>query len=388
MSAEHGEGELPFTQAEYDARIAKVREGMRKSSLDVLLVTGPENIYYLSGYHTTGYHVFQALILPATGQPCFVVRRLEIGNVRSHSWISDAVEIPDGQEPTRPVADWIAEHAGKTARVGYEHQAVFLPPSIYDSLKKALPEGEWVPASGLVEAARIIKSPAEIAYLRQASTAAAAAVKEAHAAARPGVTENDVAAAVYGGLVRAGSEYAGSPPYVTAGPQSAVGHATYAMNRIRTEDTIWVEVGASIKRYNAGIGRMIRVGPARPEFDHLHDLIQRSIDSMIAAVRPGAISGDVDAAGRSLVEAAGLGNTWLHRGGYSLGVSFPPGLGEGHIMDIKPGDSRVLEAGMVFHLVPIVLVPGFGAVGCTETVLVTKDGREILTDAPRLLTAG
>jgi Xaa-Pro dipeptidase len=376
---------LPFAVAEYRDRLARVREGMRARGVDLLWLTGPENIFYLSGYHTTGYHVYQALLLPLAGDPFFVVRRIEATNVAARSWIADATAVEDGRDPVEATAARIMAAGAADARIGYEDQGPFLPPATLAGLHARLPAAAFVAASGVVEGVRAIKSAAEIAYLRQAAEAASAAFLAGADACRPGATENDAAAAVYAALVRAGSEYAGSPPFVAAGPRSAVGHATFAMTRIRERDNVWFEIGASVMRYNAGIGRTVAVGPPSAELARLSAVAVGAVEAMIAAVRPAAAAGAVDRAGRGLVEKAGLAQYWMHRGGYGLGVSFPPGLGEGHIMDIKPADARPLRAGMAFHLVPILLVPGVGAIGCTETVVVTDGGCEVLTTVPREL---
>jgi Xaa-Pro dipeptidase len=110
-----------------------------------------------------------------------------------------------------------------------------------------------------------------------------------------------------------------------------------------------------------------------------------ALETIIGAIRPGVTSGSVDEAGRGVVERAGLAEHWLHRTGYSIGVGFPPGWGEGHIFDLKPKDDRRLAAGMTFHLVPLLLLPGTGAMGFSETVLVTRTGCEVLTRVPRRL---
>lgn len=374
---------LVFPIAEFQARLAQTRAGMRARGIDLLLVTGPENIYYLSGYHTTGYHVYQALLVPLAMTPSFVVRKIELANVKHHAWITDGVPVADGEDPVAATAAQIRKYGAAEARIGYEDQAVFLPPAVLDRLRVELPKARWVPASGTIEDRRRIKSSAEIAYLRQAALAASAGVTAGAAACHAGNLETDVAAAVYGGLVRAGSEYAGSPPFVTAGPRGAVTHTTFGLNRLEAVDHVWMEIGASIKRYNAGAGCVAVIGKPRPELQRVVDTVGRANDAMVKAIKPGVTSGEVDRAGRGLFEAAGLAAFFQHRGGYAMGISFPPGLGEGHIMDIKPNDPRRLEPGMVFHLVPIALVPGIGAAGCTDTVLVTASDAEILTTPPR-----
>ena len=376
---------LAFPIGEYHDRLARARAAMRAGEIDVLVVTGPENICYLSGYHTTGYHVFQCLIVPAEREPLFVVRNIELGNVHARSWIGEGIPVFVGDDPVEPLADALVSRAGADARIGYEDKGFFLTPATVDALSRRLPKAVMVPASGVVEDCRVVKSDAEFDMIRRASEAASAGVCAGADACRAGATENDVAAAVYGGLVRAGSEYTGSPPFVAAGSRSATSHATYAMNRIRETDNVWLEVAGSVNRYHGAAGRVVAVGQPSDDVVRLSALAAEAVDAMIEAMRPGAVAEDVDSAGRSLVEGAGYGECWNNRGAYSLGLSFPPGLGEGHIMDIKPGDRRTIRAGMAFHLIPILKVPGIGAMGCTETVVVTDAGCESVIPVPRAL---
>jgi Xaa-Pro dipeptidase len=380
-----GAEDLPFTPAEYRARLARVRGLMRDGGVDVLLLTGPENIYYLSGYQTTGYYVYQALVVPAAGEPQFVVRKLEMTNVQALSWLKRGIGIDDTEDPLEVTLRALREAGGGDARIGYEDRGFFLPPAILDGLRGGLPTARFVAASGIVEACRVVKSPAEIAYIRQAAHAAGAGVRAGLAEVRPGRTENDVAGAIYAGMLRAGSEYPSSQPYVVTGPRAALGHASYAGHWLRRGHLVYIETGGCIKRYGGAVMRMVSVGPPSAETRRLARVVIEALEAIIAAIRPGVSSGAVDEAGRAIVERAGLGKHWLHRTGYSIGIGFPPGWGEGHILDLKPHDERRLAAGMTFHLVPLLLLPGTGAMGFSETVLVTPTGCEVLTGVPRRL---
>ena len=131
--------------------------------------------------------------------------------------------------------------------------------------------------------------------------------------------------------------------------------------------------------------RTISVGKPSAEIKKVSDVMIGALNAILDSVKPGVTSGEVDRAGRSLVEKAGLGQHWIHRTGYSIGASFPPNWTEGEVIDIKSGDSRVLEPGMTFHTVPWVLYPGMGPIGNSETWTVTEDGVEVLTDTPREL---
>jgi Xaa-Pro dipeptidase len=378
-------GDLPFTLDEYRRRLARVRGLMAERGVDVLLLTTPENIYYLSGYQTTGYYIYQALLVPRDGAPQFVVRKLEMTNVQGLSWLREGFAVEDTEDPLDVTVRAIEACGGAGGCVGFEDRGFFLPPAILEGLRSRLPRARLVGAGGLVEAGRLVKSPAEIGHVRTAAAAAVAGLKAGLPEIRPGRTENHVAGAVYAGMLRAGSEYPSSQPYVVTGPRAALGHASYAGHRIRRGDLVYIETGGCIKRYGGAIMRMVSVGAPTAEARTAAAAIVAALDAIIGAIRPGATSGSVDQAGRRIVEAAGLGKYWLHRTGYSIGVGFPPGWGEGHIFDLKPRDERRLQAGMTFHLVPLLLIPGMGAMGLSETVLVTRTGCEVLTRIPRRL---
>jgi Xaa-Pro dipeptidase len=376
---------LPFTIAEFRHRLAQTRERMRQRDIELLILTGPENMYYLSGYQTTGYYVYQALLVPRDGEPRFVVRRFELTNVQAISWIHSGTPVEDWEDPLDATYRAVEACGAVTSRLGFEDRGFSLPPAILEGLRTRLPRAEFVPASGLVEECRLIKSAAEIEYIRKAAAAAVAGIKAGIAAVRPGRTENAVAGSIYQAMATAGSEYPSSHPYVVTGPRAALGHATFAGYRIRKGHNVFLEVGGCVKRYGGAIMRTVTVGTPSEETTKAAAVVVKALEVAIAAIRPGVTSRSVDEAGRQLVDEAGLGKYWLHRTGYSIGLGFPPGWGEGHIFDLKPHDERTLQAGMTFHLVPNLLIPGLGAIGFSETVLVTKTGCEVLTHLRRRL---
>src|SRR4029079_6743300 len=132
----------------------------------------------------------------------------------------------------------------------------------------------------------------------------------------------------------------------------------------------------------------MRSGTIGPPSDEVRRIAEADIGALAAAIpkmKPGAISQEVDRAAREVIEKAGFGEYFRHRLAYSIGIKYPPDSGEGHIISLKPHDESVLQAGMVFHLVPLCLVYGKYGVGFSETVLVTEKGGQFLTSAPREL---
>ena len=125
----------PFTIDEFKRRLAQVRELMRAAKIDILLVTGPENIYYLSGYRTTGYYIYQALVVPLDGNPQFVVRRVEFTNVQGLSWIKQGHAVSDTESYFDATAKCVEAMGGSRARIGYDDAGFFLPAEILDGLR-------------------------------------------------------------------------------------------------------------------------------------------------------------------------------------------------------------------------------------------------------------
>jgi Xaa-Pro dipeptidase len=207
-----------------------------------------------------------------------------------------------------------------------------------------------------------------------------AGMREALDTARIGRTENDVAAAVYSATLRNGSEYPGSPPYVISGERSGLPHGTWEGRELRGDDIVFLEFSGCIKRYSAAMMRTAFIGDPPDSVKGRADAVIEGLTAAIDAIRPGATSHEVDAACRDTILKYGYGDH-THETGYSIGVCYPPGWNESHIMNLHPGDETVLQPNMVFHLVPSLIVPELnGHVGFSETVRVTETGCEVLTD--------
>lgn len=378
-------GQLPFSPAEFNARLDACRQEMRARSIDYLVLNSPENIYYLSGYHTRGYYVFQALIVTHDSEPTLFVRRFEQTNVARLSYYKNCVIWRDTDIPAELLARTLADLGATGNTIGVDANSGFFPVSAYTTLGDKLPGTTFVNGSPVLEKCRAIKSPQEIAYIRRAAETLTAGFAAAHEAARPGRTENDVAAAFYHAAISAGSEYTAGPPYVVSGPRTALPHATWAGRRIEDGDVVFIEGSGNWKRYSAAMMRTWSMGKPRENVRTAADTSIAALDAAIDAIKPGVTSSEVEAACRSTVDRAGLGHAFIHRTGYSVGVGFSPTWGEVPVMELKQNDQRVLQAGMVFHLVPILFPEPDFCAGFSATVLVTDTGAEILSDFSREL---
>ena len=379
--------DLVFPMAEYDRRLGGVRARMERDRLDALLVTTPENITYLTGFESPGHYWFQALVVPLEGEPATVSRALEQSGVDAYSWIERNVGYHDSEEPMQRVAETLRDDGLAGGRIGFEKDCWFFTAAQQERLFGLLPGAAFLDAGGTVEHGRLRKSEAEIALMREAARAAEAGMRAGIDAVAEGATEDDVAAEMHWAMIKAGSEWPSIQPFVASGERGAIGHATWMHRHIQAGDSVFLEIGGCRRRYHAALMRTCVVGDPDEETRRAFDIVLEAFEAATHAIAPGVQAGDVDRAARDAIRASGFGGTQASRTGYSIGIGVPPDWGEGQILSLKPGESTRLEENMTFHLLPWVQIPGKGGVGCTETIRVTGDGCERITEFPRELFA-
>jgi Xaa-Pro dipeptidase len=376
---------LPFALEEYRGRVTKVQEEMGRRGLDLLMVFWPENMYYLTGYQTLGYHTFQALMVPGRGDPFFLVRRINRQAVLDLSWLGDAAVFEDTEDPIEGTARLLVEGGWLGRRIGMELDAWFLTTRHFLALRERLGSG-FSPADGsqIVNRLRLIKSDAELEYVRRAARAAEASTEAAVQAIRPGVRECDVAAEMHRALFRAGSDYLGHPPILGSGARAALNMVGWTDRVIQRDEPVQLEPGGCVQRYHAVFLRTVFTGRPDPELVRLSDVSLEQMAEGIAHMRPGITAGELHDRIKAPARKAGLGHLAVSRAGYSIGIGFPPDWGEGRTQSIKQDDPTVLEPNMVFHLTPV-LWHARCLVGSSETVRVSQTGCEVLTRYPREL---
>jgi Xaa-Pro dipeptidase len=356
---------------------------METAGLDVLLVVAPENLFYLTGYETIGYASFALLLVRRDAEPLLFVREMERTVAETTTWLSGFETFADTEDPVERAADLLRKRGWLDGRIGVELGESFVSPATMDRLRRRL--GEPADGTGLVEPGRRIKSAEELAWIRRACRLTEAGMGAALRAIRPGASENEVAGAAYAAFMAGGSDFMAGDPIVTSGWRSGVAHLTFGDRTLEPGDTLLLEMSACQRRYFGPLMRGAVIPPVRDEVRRMADVILEALDAAIAAIRPGATSGEVDAACRAPIERAGYEPFFRKRTGYSVGIGYAPDWGEGHIASLRRDDPTPLQPGMVFHMPPALRIPRQYGLGFSETVLVTETGCEVLTSFPRQL---
>lgn len=376
--------DLVFPIPEFQRRLKAVRDEMKNRDLALLVVSTPENIYYLSGYHTAGYYCSQFLLVPLTGDPVHITRGTEETNARALSWIDATTSYMDHELPVELLASEIEKAGYANAVIGIEKISWFFTIANFEQLKGILPKATYKDGSMIVENARVVKSDLEIELIRKAAKIANAGMNAAIGAIHEGATEDEVAAETNRVCTVMGGEYPGLPNFVASGVRSSQAHATWAGRTIQKGDPVLLEISGCVKRYSAAIMRAAGVAPLHANYVKMEDVSRRALENMLEAIKPGRpLEEPWNVWSKTVTDGGFEGG--FKRTGYSIGISFPPDWGEGYILSFKRNEKRLLQPNMTFHIPSMVKVFGFADAGTSETIRVTQTGCEILTDHKRQL---
>ncbi len=375
--------ESAFTPEEYASRVALARAGLARAGIDAMIVTGPENIFYLTGQQTPGYYTFQALVLPVDGEPQFVVRQLEYFNFIANTFIPNARVYSDGENPIDVLVQVIDRAGLSGKRIGIDKRGWFLPIAVYETLQQKL--GAIADAAGVVERLRAVKSAAEIEKIATAARYVDAGMRAGLAAVRVGATENTLVAAMMAESIAAGSEYVGMEPLVSAGSRTGIPHGTWRRKALQPDAPAFLEMAACHDRYHAALMRSAWIGAVPQVALDMEKVCQEALQAALDAIKPGEPCSAPHDACQRVIDKAGYTENFKKRTGYSVGISFAPDWGEGAILSLYSNVDTPLQAGMTFHIPPALRIYGEFTVGVSETVVVTESGCRTLGSIERPL---
>ncbi|MEP7064173.1 MAG: Xaa-Pro peptidase family protein [Betaproteobacteria bacterium] len=380
----HVPSEMAFPESEYAARLARTRVAMARADVDVLVVHSLPDICYLTGFQTPLSDWYSCAIVPMEGEPVLQVCDHELAAMNTYVRTLLPVLWESMDAAVLELGAYLRHVGAATARIGLVCRRPGLTPYTREHLRQELPGATFTDVSDLVPRIRAIKSPAEIACMRNAAQLSGLGMTAAIAAVRDGATENDVTAAAMQAIVAAGGEYFSIDPIVRAGRRSGVTHATAKRGVIRPGDAVFMEIGGVYQRYCAPLLRTAVIGPPPEALRRLGDVSLRAMEMLLANLVPGRSMGDVASA--AMQALAGLDAAVRMRGyfGYSVGIGFPPSWVERSV-EIAEGRTDVLVPGMIFHLHRALRIPGVVGVAFSETATITESGHELLTAFPREL---
>jgi Xaa-Pro dipeptidase len=374
-----------FAKSEFDDRQSKVREAMSKAGIELLLVIAPVHINYLTGASAKGYQEFQVLFFPLEGGPLVIQSRLaEVPMLLADSFV-DEVRGWGGREPEDPIEVFreIFQAKGyKGLKVGLEVPSYYLHPHHHNQLVDLLGPDLVMDATDLIGNIKLIKSPAEIDYVRKAGEMVDQGMDTCIASIEPGRTERAISADIHHTLLAAGSDIQASPMNFLSGPRSAFAHGEPSDRVLESGDFMHIQFGAHYRRYCVTIGRQLCLGEPTQRMSDVYQVVRDAGDACMAEMRAGVSARVPHEIAKKVIVEGGLDECRLHMTGYAVGAAFAPSWVEPLIMDA--GSEYTLEAGMVIAVEPPLfgLEDGLG-VRLIDNVLITQTGCERLSSTTR-----
>jgi Xaa-Pro dipeptidase len=356
---------LHFEPSEYRQRLSAAIAAMQKASLDGLLMFQQESMYYLTGYDTFGFCFFQCLYLGADGKLALLTRSADLRQAQHTSNIEDIRIWTDqaGAQPATQLRDMLESLGARGKRLGIETNSYGLTHFNGKAVDAAL-DGfcTLVEATNLVDRLRLVKSPAELKYVRKAGKLGDEALKAGIKKARAGADEGDILAAQHSAIFSGGGDYPGNEFIIGSDRDALLCRYKSGRRKLSKRDQLTLEFAGVYRHYHAAFMRTLIIG--KPSKDHLKmdEACRAALSEVENTLRPGKTAGDVFDAHARVMDACGMQKHRLNACGYSLGAKFTPSW-----MDFPMfyrGNEVELAPGMVFFVHMILMNSEAGAAYC------------------------
>ena len=384
-----------FETGEYIDRIRRTKESMQEAGIEVLLIADPANMNYLTGYDGWSFYTPQVVVVAMDEEnPLWIGRGMDANGAKHTVFMPHdcIIGYPDHyvqtplKHPMNYVADVLKERGWGDRVMGLEMDAYYFTARCYEALKESLPKGKFKDGNLLVSWVRIVKSPKEIEYMKQAGKIVEKVMQKAIDTVAPGVRECDAVAAIYqaqiSGTEEFGGDYSSFVPMMPTGEKASAPHLTWTDEPYRSEQPVNLELSACRHRYHSPMARTMYLGTNPPQkLKDTAEVVVEGLNIALDTVKPGVICEKVEQVWRETIAKAGLVKE--SRIGYAVGLNYPPDWGE-HTASLRPGDKTILKPNMTFHMILGMWMEDWGF-ECSETFRVTESGCETFANFPRQL---
>ena len=386
--------EKPFEAEEFTRRVADVKSRMQASDFDLLICQDPANMGWLTGFDGWSFYTPQAVVVHVDeAWPIWFGREQDVRSAHITTDLpadniiafSEPLVHHPTQHPFDELCTLINARGWGRASIGVDFDAHYYTARVHSHLVSGLPRATIADNRELVNWARLIKSNAELVYMREAGRIITQTMNNALQRLQPGVRQFEVIADVYRdqivGIDDRYGDYTGLCPLIQVGEGTSTPHLTWSAEPLPASGLVVMELGAARRHYHAPLTRTAHIGTPPDNMKRLADAIVEGGDRAIEAMKPGVTCEQVEAIWQGVLKRHGFEKK--SRVGYSIGLNYPPDWGE-RTASLRPGDTTVLKAGMCFHFQSGVWLADFGA-AISEPVVVTDSGGERLCSVPREL---
>ena len=381
-----------FTVEEYKKRLKKVQSSMREKGIELLISQDTANMNYLTGYDAWSFYYAQCVIVHVNAEePICFVRAQDAGGAYIKTYLKDENIIKYHEKyihtwPSHPydyLIEIIKQRKWDKLSIGLEMDSHYFTAYCYEKIKQGLPNAKLKDSERLVNWVRLVKSNAEINYMKSAAIISQKGMKTAMETINPGIRQCDAVAEIqrtlFKGTPEFGGEYSGITTLLPTGKGTSASHLTATQDKFVEGEATIVEVSGVYKRYHAPLARTVLLGkPEQKKVDAMKATIE-ALETGISVVKPGNTADDVAQKFWGVLDKYNIKKE--SRTGYSIGIGYPPDWGE-HTLNISKGDKTILQPNVTFHMIAVMQFGGWG-VEASESVRVTENGSALFCSYSR-----
>ena len=382
---------LYFDINEYKDRIKKTKKRMETEGIDILFVSQPANMNYLTGYDGWSFYVHQGVIVSLDKEePIWVGRAMDANGAKITTFLKDEDirGYPDDyvqsklKHPMQFVASIIKEKKWENKTIAVEMDQFYFTHRCYLELEKVLTKAKFKDGNLLVNMVRQIKSENEIEFMKRAGEIAVKVMQAGIDSVNIGVRECDAAANISYAQIKGTEEYGGDYPAIVplmmTGQGTSCPHLTWTDRRFQNNEAVILELSGVHKHYHAPIARTIYLGTPPKIMRETADVVIDGLTKALEFIKSGVTGEEVEAKWRDAISHSTVVKE--SRLGYSIGLNYPPDWGE-QTLSLRPGDKTILQPNMTLHLIPGIWYKEVGF-EVDASIRITKDGYESLYDFP------
>ena len=385
---------MSFSNQEYKTRLKKVKRSMQDKGIDLLISHDTANMYYLTGYDAWSFYYAQCVLVHTDlDEPLCFVRAQDAGGAYIKTYLNrENIIVYDENYihkwPKHPY-DYLVEIIKKKKwdklSIGVEMDAHYFTAFCYEKIKYGLPNAKIKDSNRLVNWVRLIKSEAEIGFMKSAATITEKAMSTAMKVIDKGVRQCDAVGEIqktlFYGTENVGGEYASITTLLPTGLGTSASHLTATQEKFKNGESTIIEISGCVKRYHAPLARTVQLGkPEQKKIDAMNATIE-ALNSGIDLVKPGNTADDVAQGFWKVLDKYKIKKE--SRTGYSIGIGYPPDWGE-HTLNIYKGDMTELKPNITFHMIAVMQFGNWG-VEASESIRVTDNGNELFNNFPKEL---
>lgn len=384
-----------FDKAEFMQRVERCKQEMQKQELDVLFVTDPANMHYLTGYDGWSFYVPQCVVISMDeAEPLWIGRGIDAPGApvttylqpeNIYSYLDNYVHADDCH-PMDYIADVLIQKGYADKVIGVEMDSFYFTAACFKLLEYWLPNATLRDCRFLVNWVRVVKSEKEIQLMREAGQIMDRVMTVALDNIEPGMRQCDLAAKIthaqIEGTENFGGDFTAIVPMLPSGTNTCIPHLYWTDQPFEAGELTVMELAAARHHYHCPMARTVFLGDPPPRnLNRIAAVAEEGIEAALDVVKAGIRAEEMEAAFREVLARNGF--VKASRMGYSTGLNYPPDWGE-HTISIRPGEKHILQENMTFHMIPGLWGDNWG-VEISQTFRVTKDGYEPFGTIPRKL---